>query len=169
MTLLENGARCWKRVHARDVLPPHRFYGYDQRVGARRIEATSQTSRTPRSYVTTQHVSSQDITSSSVQVQKVDEKNRKEAGTEKALQILEVYSGSGHTVIPATTIFEQGNLKTMGGKDNIHFNASEWSTCMTSKLIESVDHLCSSSLPACTWTTCPRRTLTLREKTAQRR
>ena len=52
-----------------------------------------------------------------------------------------MHSGSGHPVIPATTTFEQGNLKT-GGRENIHRTAGEQSSSMTCKLCESVNHLC---------------------------
>ena len=50
-------------------------------------------------------------------------------------------SGSGHPVIPVTTTFEQGNLKT-GGRDNIHCTAGDQSISMTCKLTESVNLLC---------------------------
>ena len=49
-------------------------------------------------------------------------------------------SGSVHPVIPVTTTFEQGNLKT-GGRDSTHCTAGEQSISMTCKLTESVNFL----------------------------
>ena len=43
----------------------------------------------------------------------------------KALQFLDVNSGSGLPHFTATTTFEQGSLKTKGVTINIHFNASD--------------------------------------------
>ena len=62
--------------------------------------------------------SGQDIGSSSVQVQSVlgssrsgKRKIRQETGTTKTLQLVEVYSSSGHPVILTTPNFEQGGLE----------------------------------------------------------
>ena len=59
-----------------------------------------------------------------------------------ALQISDMYLRFGHPVIPVTTIFEQGTLRTKTGEDNITFNASEKADSMICKLIESANHLC---------------------------
>ena len=59
----------------------------------------------------------------------------------KALQLSEIYSRSGHPVIPATRIFEQGTLRSGGGKENIHFKANEEFVSTICKQIESANQL----------------------------
>ena len=57
--------------------------------------------------------------------EKYELENPKGNWDRKAPHILEVYSGSGHLVIPATTILEHGSLKTPKGKRNIHIDARD--------------------------------------------
>ena len=54
----------------------------------------------------------------------------------RALQIIDIFSGSGHPVVQATTAFEQDSLKTKRSETTIHFNAIEDSVNMICKLVK---------------------------------
>ena len=116
----------WKRLYARDVQAQNHLHVYSACVGGfshlssqRRCELGK-----PRLFVTTLNVSHQVVGSSSDQVQKILGSSTIETNQN---------AESGHPVIRATTIYEQGNLRQTRGRRNIHFNASEQSLSMMCK------------------------------------